>query len=149
MRISTSPPLGQVQAPQGAPVSAPRADRSRATFALPTETARETKRADGTKPAATAAGLETLLAVQGLQPDDRRERRRRAVKRGHDSLHLLDALKLALLAGEQEPATLLKLRGLTAAKLEETGEAGLDGVLAEIDLRAQVELAKREATLAA
>lgn len=56
----------------------------------------------------------------------------------------MDELKLALVSGESVPAVLLRLRGLTAGGLETTGEEGLDGVLAEIDLRAQVELAKRE-----
>ncbi|KAF0119236.1 MAG: fliX [Xanthobacteraceae bacterium] len=91
------------------------------------------------------AGLETLLAVQGMQPEDRREKRRRAMQRGRQSLDLLDDLKLSLLAGEPMPAVLLKLRSLTSATLEDTGDSGLDGVLAEIDLRAQVEIAKREA----
>jgi len=54
-------------------------------------------------------------------------------------------LKLALLSGEPMPAVLLRLRGLTASSLEASGDDGLDGVLAEIDLRAQVEIAKREA----
>ena len=47
------------------------------------------------------------------------------------------------------PSVLLKLRSLTAATLDDTGDPGLDGVLAEIDLRAQVEIAKREAAAAA
>jgi len=40
---------------------------------------------------------------------------------------------------------LLKLRSVTATALEGSGDQGLDDVLAEIDLRAQVEIAKREA----
>ncbi|MBN8943948.1 MAG: flagellar assembly protein FliX [Rhizobiales bacterium] len=141
MRITTTPPLGTVQTSQ-APV---RADRSRPAFELPGGVKSEAPRAEAARPGASAAGLETLLAVQGMMPDDRREKRRRALKRGHDSLNLLDDLKMALLSGEPMPAVLLRLRGLTASSLEASGDDGLDGVLAEIDLRAQVEIAKREA----
>ena len=67
------------------------------------------------------------------------------MQRGRQSLDLLDDLKLSLLAGEPMPSVLLKLRSVTATALEGSGDQGLDDVLAEIDLRAQVEIAKREA----
>ncbi|MCA0319286.1 MAG: flagellar assembly protein FliX [Proteobacteria bacterium] len=141
MRITTPPPIGAVQTSQ----QPQRADRARSAFELPGTTKPETQTTGTARPAVAAAGLETLLAVQGMQPDDRRERRRRAMSRGRQSLDLLDDLKLAMLSGEPMPSVLLKLRGLTAQHLEGTGDDGLDGLLAEIDLRAQVELAKREA----
>jgi hypothetical protein len=141
MRITTPPPVGTVQTSQ----QPQRTDRARAAFELPGAPRAETQSTAAARPAVAAAGLETLLAVQGMQPDDRRERRRRAMGRGRQSLDLLDDLKLAMLAGEPMPSVLLKLRSLTAQHLEGSGDEGLDGVLAEIDLRAQVELAKREA----
>lgn len=141
MRITTPPPIGAVQTSQ----QPQRADQTRPAFALPGAAKPEAQTTGAARPAMAAAGLETLLAVQGMQPDDRRERRRRAMGRGRRSLDLLDDLKLAMLSGEPMPAVLLKLRGLTALHLEASGDDGLDGVLAEIDLRAQVELAKHEA----
>lgn len=149
MRITTPPSLGAVQTAQ----QAPRADRARPAFALPDAPKAEAQAASAARPGVAAAGLETLLAVQGLQPDERRERRRRAVQRGRRALDLLDELKLAMLSGATMPAVLLKLRGLTAQRPQDgggagTGEEGLDGVLAEIDLRVQVELAKHEAAAA-
>ena len=140
MRIITPPAIGAVTTGQ----PAQKADRPRAAFELPGART-ETPAGTSARPAMAAAGLETLLAVQGMQPEDRREKRRRAMQRGRQSLDLLDDLKLSLLAGEPLPAVLLKLRSLTAGTLEESGDPGLDGVLAEIDLRAQLELAKREA----
>ncbi|WP_439576091.1 flagellar assembly protein FliX [Phreatobacter sp.] len=139
MRITTTPPLGAV--PTAQPVQ--RAERARNAFELPGQPRTEDAKPSVARAPAGTAGLETLLAVQGMQPDDRRDRRRRALQRGRASLDLLDELKLALIAGEPVPVVLLRLRGLTASGLEATGEDGLDGVLAEIDLRAQVELAKR------
>jgi len=140
MRIITPPPVGAVSAGQ----QAQKVDRPRAAFELPGARPETAATAQG-RPAMAAAGLETLLAVQGMQPEDRREKRRRAMQRGRQSLDLLDDLKLSMLAGEPMPSVLLKLRGLTSAKLDDTGDTGLDSVLAEIDLRAQVEIAKREA----
>jgi hypothetical protein len=145
MRITTTPPVGAVQASQ--PVA--KTDGARQAFQLPGQQAEEPRKSEGARPTTAAAGLETLLAVQGMVPDDRRERRRKALKRGRDSLDMLDNLKVALISGEPVPAVLLKLRGLTALKPEASGDDGLDGVLAEIDLRAQVEIAKREAREAA
>lgn len=140
MRITTPPPVGAVSTGQ----PAQKVDRPRAAFEVPGARP-ETPQTTQARPAMAAAGLETLLAVQGMQPEDRREKRRRGLQRGRQSLDLLDDLKLSLLAGEPMPSVLLKLRSLTSAKLEDTGDTGLDGVLAEIDLRAQVEIAKREA----
>jgi hypothetical protein len=141
MRITTPPPIGAVQTSQ----PPQRTERARSAFELPGGAKPDTQATGSARPAMAAAGLETLLAVQGMQPDDRRERRRRAMSRGRQSLDLLDDLKLAMLSGEPMPSVLLKLRGLTAHHLEASGDESLDGVLAEIDLRAQVELAKREA----
>lgn len=140
MRIITPPAIGAVTT--GQPVQ--KVERPRTAFELPGART-ETPANAAARPAMAATGLETLLAVQGMQPEDRREKRRRAMQRGRQSLDLLDDLKLSLLAGEPMPAVLLKLRSLTAASLEVSGDPGLDGVLAEIDLRAQVEIAKREA----
>jgi hypothetical protein len=141
MRITTTPPVGTVQTTQ----TQARTEGTRSAFQIPGAPGEEPRKAEGPRPSVAPAGLETLLAVQGMVPDDRRERRRKALKRGRESLDMLDDLKVALLSGEPVPAVLLRLRGITAMKPEASGDAGLDGVLAEIDLRAQVEIAKREA----
>ncbi len=88
----------------------------------------------------TVAGIDALLALQGVEAAD--ERRRRAVKRGHTALDLLDEMKLALLAGRLEPATLAKLKNAAAELKDPSGDPRVDAVLAEIDLRVEVELAK-------
>ena len=95
--------------------------------------------------AATAAprsvgGIDALLALQGVE--DPTERRRKAVKRGRTALDALDALKLGLLSGALDTSALARLRSVTAALSEPSGDPALDAVLAEIELRAQVELAK-------
>ena len=85
-------------------------------------------------------GAYALIALQGV--DDPLERRRQGVKRGRLALDALDELKIGLLGGTLTPATLNKLRSAAAFLKDDSGEAGLDGVLDEIELRVEVEIAK-------
>lgn len=88
--------------------------------------------------------IDTLVALQGM--DDLPERRRRAVRKGRSALDALDALKLGLVSGDLDTSALNRLRAMAAdlaGDLQDpTGDPGLDGVLSEIDLRVQVEIAK-------
>ena len=88
----------------------------------------------------TVGGIDALIALQGVE--DPVERRRRAVKHGRQALDALDALKLGLLAGTLEPAALLRLKAAAADLKDGSGDEKLDQVLAEIELRIAVELAK-------
>lgn len=85
-------------------------------------------------------GIDALLALQGVEEPG--ERRRKAVKRGRNALDALDALKLGLLSGTLDTAALAKLKSVAASLSEPSGDPALDTVLAEIGLRAEVELAK-------
>jgi hypothetical protein len=108
------------------------------SFSLPQEEPAATPTAAGG--VRTVAGIDALLALQGVEAAD--ERRRRAVKRGHTALDLLDEMKIALLSGGLEPSVLVRLK-LAAAELKDSsGDPRIDQVLAEIDLRVEVELAK-------
>ena len=88
----------------------------------------------------TLGGIDALIALQGIE--DPLERRRRAVKHGTRALDALDELKLGLLSGTLDQATLLRLKAVAADLKDGSGDAGLDQVLSEIDLRVAVELAK-------
>jgi hypothetical protein len=108
------------------------------TFSLEADTpARPTTAPTGVR---NIGGIDTLLALQGV--DEVGERRRKAVKRGRGALDALDALKLGLLSGTLDTTALARLKTAAAGLAEPTGEAGLDTVLAEIALRVEVELAK-------
>jgi hypothetical protein len=85
-------------------------------------------------------GIDALLTLQGEEGPS--ERRRRAAKRGTIALDALDELKVSVLSGELGPGTLNRLKAATAGLREVTGDAVLDGVLAEIELRVEVEIAK-------
>jgi Class II flagellar assembly regulator len=111
---------------------------SSSSFSLPTTT--ETS---DSRPAAApvgVAGIDALLALQGVE--DPTERRKRAVKRGRDALDVLDDLKIGLLSGSLDPSTVQRLQAAASELKTNSGDEGLDSVLAEIELRVEVELAK-------
>jgi hypothetical protein len=88
----------------------------------------------------TLGGIDALIALQGVE--DPVERRRRAVKQGRRALDALDELKLGLLAGNLDQATMLRLKSVAGDLKDSSGDERLDQVMAEIDLRVAVELAK-------
>jgi hypothetical protein len=88
----------------------------------------------------TVGGIDALIALQGQ--DDPAERRRRAIHRGRHALDSLDQLKVEVLSGTLGPSTLMRLKSSTAELREGSGDAGLDSVLGEIELRLAVEIAK-------
>src|SRR5215475_15250607 len=131
----------RVNGPNGtaAVASAPAARRSSSgTFSLSEgETSRPSSSAANLR---TVGGIDALIALQGIE--DPTERRRRAVKHGRRALDALDELKLGLLAGSLDQGTLLRLKSAATDLRDGSGDDRLDQVLAEIDLRVAVELAK-------
>ena len=86
--------------------------------------------------------IASLLALQAMPTDeDPRERKRKAVRRGFDLLDVLEGVKLDLLAGQLPVDRLERLVQLLGQRLPST-EPGLDELVADIELRARVELAK-------
>jgi len=88
----------------------------------------------------TVGGIDALIALQGIE--DPLERRRRVVRHGRQALDALDEVKLGILSGTLDQATMLRLKSVAADLKEGSGDERLDSVLAEIDLRVEVELAK-------
>jgi hypothetical protein len=64
------------------------------------------------------------------------------VKRGRSALDALDELKIEVLGGTLGPSTLQRLKSATADLCDSSGDDRLDSVLAEIELRLAVEIAK-------
>ncbi|MCW5691082.1 MAG: flagellar assembly protein FliX [Pseudolabrys sp.] len=88
----------------------------------------------------SVASLDSLLALQGI--DDLLERRKRGAAKGRRALDVLDELKLGMIDGSLDTGTVARLKVAAEGLTDSTGDSGLDGVLAEIDLRVAVELAK-------
>ena len=109
-------------------------------FALPEDATSAGETRATIAPKATA-NIDALLALQGIE-DDPVERRKRSVQRGKRALDVLDDLKLGLLSGNLDGATVSRLRDAAANLKSSSGDPGLDSVLSEIELRVEVELAK-------
>jgi hypothetical protein len=88
------------------------------------------------------AALGTVLAAQAAQ--DSAGERRRALTRGRTLLDELDLIRIGLLDGALPAAAIRRLSGLLRADRCAIADAGLNAVLEEIELRAAVELAKRQ-----
>lgn len=113
---------------------------SAGTFALPHEEAPAALA--GGSGIAALAGIDALIALQGVE--SAADRRRRAVGRGKSALDALDQLKLALLSGTLDAAAVDRLRMAAVGLTDGSGDPALDRVLAEIELRVEVELAKMQ-----
>lgn len=93
--------------------------------------------------ATTLTGLDAVLLLQA-EADTPQERRRRAARRGHDLLDGLDRLKAAILGGRVGAGELRAVATRLAERAGSSGDPRLDSLMAEIELRAAVELAKLE-----
>ncbi|WP_028137472.1 flagellar assembly protein FliX [Bradyrhizobium japonicum] len=132
----------RIYGPNGTTLGTPASQARRTgsgTFVLPdTSSAQEARSATAPK---AAANIDGLLALQGVE-EDPVERRKRSVARGRTALDVLDDLKMGLLSGNLDASTVMRLRDAAANLKSSSGDAGLDAVLAEIELRVEVELAK-------
>jgi hypothetical protein len=93
-----------------------------------------------TQSAAPAGALEGLLALQTV--GETLERRKRAMRRGHNLLDSLDKLKIALLSGRVSAASLDILSAQLKQKRESVDDPQLEDILSHVELRAEVEIAK-------
>jgi hypothetical protein len=101
------------------------------------------ERAAASQAVAPAGSMDGLLALQAA--GDSLERRKRAMRRGRNILDTLDQLKIALLSGRVSASQLDILKGQIQQRADATEDPGLAEVLAHIELRAEVELAKLNA----
>jgi Class II flagellar assembly regulator len=113
---------------------------SSGTFSLPEDEAANAPTAVSTPRG--IGSIDALIALQGIE--DPLERRRRVARRGKTALDALDELKLGLLAGTLDTGTLNKLKSAASGLKDLSGDPGLDSVMAEIEVRVEVELAKME-----
>jgi hypothetical protein len=116
----------------------PRTGQTGSRFTLPGTVAKaESARTSATH---STVSLDSLVALQANE--DATERKKRQAKRGHDLLDGLDRLKASLLSGRVSISDLERIRTNLSARRENTDDPRLDDVLAHIELRAAVELAK-------
>ena len=91
-------------------------------------------------PTTDVASVSTLLSVQEM--GDSLDNRRRAIKRGEDLLDQLDELRHGLLIGAFSPAKIDNLLSMVRQHQATVTDPKLTEILADIEVRAAVELAK-------
>lgn len=108
----------------------------------------ETQQAQATRAAtapATITNVGSLLALQGVETID--ERRRRATRRANTLLDQLEDIKIATLSGNVSRNQLANLSQTLRERLDDVEDPALSAILEEVELRAEVELAKLERSL--
>jgi len=100
----------------------------------------ETGAASSVSRPASIGALDALLALQ--EADDSTEGVKKARKRASDLLDQLDQVRVGLLTGELPKSTLQQLAQTISSHRDQVIDPKLAEILDEIDLRAQVELAK-------
>ena len=108
-------------------------------FSVPQDAGATTK-TSGPVQSSALQDVSSLLALQGVE-DTLQGRRKKAARRGNKMLDLLEEVRMGLLAGTLPLAVLHQLERL-ASDQEKSGDERIDGLLSEIGLRAQVEVAK-------
>ena len=93
-------------------------------------------------PATPVTPLDAIMALQAEGDPD--QRRAKQARRGRAALDALDRLMQGMVLGGAPARLKGELEALQRGA-EATGDSGLDAILAEIDIRVAVELAKLEA----
>lgn len=108
--------------------------------------AKQLKGTDGAAPASGVSAAAGVHAVSGIlaaqEVDDAAARASRGKKRAQDMLDKLDDIRHGLLSGDLSADKLVDLSRLVQSRKVAVDDPGLAQLLDEIDLRAQVELAK-------
>ena len=88
------------------------------------------------------ASIDSLLAAQSVEDPTERAARKRMQVRADNILNELENMRIALLSGTLTVGHVIDIADVVAAHREKIMDPRLHAVLDEIDLRAQIEIAK-------
>lgn len=100
-------------------------------------------------PTHSIARVDALLSVQGAESPTERAAKKRMVQRGDDILKELDKLRHALLTGGLTIGQVIDIADVIATQRERITDPRLTAILDEVDLRAQIEMAKIQMAMGA
>ncbi|MCB9979373.1 MAG: flagellar assembly protein FliX [Rhodospirillales bacterium] len=106
--------------------------------------------ASGAAPAQSSSAIarvDALLTIQAAEDPAQGAARKRMRKRSESVLKALDSIRLSMLGGNLTVGHMIDVADLVAAHREKIGDPQLAAIMDEIDLRAQVELAKMRKAL--
>lgn len=107
----------------------------------------ETQESKGAGASQSITQLDALLAVQGAEDPAHKASKGRMVRRADVILEHLERLRNRLLTGTLTVGDVLGIADVVAAHREKVMDPRLTAILDEIDLRAQVEIAKLQRAL--
>ena len=107
------------------------------------------KEAQGAAVTNSIARVDSLLSVQGAESPTERAARKRMHQRGEDILHELDRLRHSILTGTMTLGQVIDIADVVASHRERVTDPRLTAILDEVDLRAQIEIAKARKALEA
>ncbi|PJB73099.1 MAG: flagellar assembly protein FliX [Alphaproteobacteria bacterium CG_4_9_14_3_um_filter_47_13] len=105
------------------------------------------KEASGASAAQSLARVDSLLSVQATESPTERAARKRMAHRADTILDELDKIRTGLLSGTLTVGHVIDVADIVAAHREKIMDPALTAILDEIDLRAQVEIAKMRKAL--
>lgn len=91
--------------------------------------------------------VDALLAVQAVEDPTEKAARKRMTLRAESLLEKLDDLHIAMLKGNMTMSHMVNIADMVSTHKEKVSDSKLSALLDEIDLRAQVELAKMRKAL--
>jgi hypothetical protein len=100
------------------------------------------KESQSTSTSQSIASLDVLLAAQSTEDPTHGRAKRKMVDRGERILDSLERMRMALLTGSLTVGHLVSLADVVASHREKITDPQLLAVIDEIDLRAQIEMAK-------
>jgi hypothetical protein len=98
-------------------------------------------------PTQSIARVDALLSVQAAESPTERAARRRMHQRADDILGELDKIRLSLLTGTMTLGQVIDVADVVASHREKVTDPQMTAILDEIDLRAQIEIAKARKAL--
>lgn len=107
----------------------------------------ETEETQHSAAAGTIARVDVLLAAQGMEAPEERAAKKRMKKRSEGILRALDKIRLGMLTGNMTVGNMIDIADVVASHREKINDPQLASLLDEIDLRAQIELAKMRMAL--
>jgi hypothetical protein len=105
------------------------------------------KESSGAGATQSIAQLESLLAVQSAEDPTEKANRKKMQLRAGDILDQLDRVRMALLTGNITIGHVIDIADVVASHREKITDPELTALLDEIDLRAQVEIAKMRVSI--
>jgi len=105
------------------------------------------KESAATTTSQSIAHVDALLAVQSTEDPTQGAARKRMRQRADDILDELDKVRMAMLHGNLTVGHMIDVADVVASHREKVTDPNLTSIMDEIDLRAQVELAKMRVVL--